>query len=61
MASRLAKKSPSYQNALWMARGREVLVPDGVYDHFAAGVGARGANARRRMDEALSIHIKLLP
>jgi len=21
-------------------------VPDGVYDHFAAGVGARGANAR---------------
>ena len=22
------------------------LVPDGVYDHFAAGVGARGANAR---------------
>src|SRR6267142_2455672 len=23
------------------------LVPDGVYDHFAAGVGARGANARQ--------------
>ncbi len=23
------------------------LVPDGVYDHFAAGVGARGAEARR--------------
>ncbi len=24
------------------------LVPDGVYEHFAAGVGARGAEARRR-------------
>jgi transketolase len=23
------------------------LVPDGVYDHFAAGIGARGAQARR--------------
>ena len=24
----------------------EFLVPDGVYDHFAEGIGARGANAR---------------
>jgi transketolase len=24
------------------------LVPDGVYEHFAAGIGARGAEARRR-------------
>ena len=23
-------------------------MPDGVYDHFAAGVGARGAEARRQ-------------
>jgi transketolase len=27
------------------------LVPDGVYDHFAAGVGARGAEARQRWTE----------
>jgi transketolase len=27
------------------------LVPDGVRDHFAAGVGARGADARRRWTE----------
>jgi transketolase len=29
------------------------LVPDGVYDHFAEGIGARGATALRRMEEAL--------
>ncbi len=27
------------------------LVPDGVYDHFAAGVGARGGQARRQWTE----------
>ena len=27
------------------------LVPDGVYEHFAAGVGARGAEARREWTE----------
>src|SRR5215467_9942217 len=27
------------------------LVPDGVYEHFAAGVGARGAEARRKWTE----------
>jgi transketolase len=27
------------------------LVPDGVYEHFAAGVGARGAQARREWTE----------
>ena len=27
------------------------LVPDGVYDHFAAGVGARGAKARQEWTE----------
>ncbi|HEY7652044.1 MAG TPA: transketolase, partial [Methylomirabilota bacterium] len=26
------------------------LVPDGVYEHFAAGVGARGAEARKRWE-----------
>ena len=29
------------------------LVPDGVYEHFAAGVGARGAKARSRMDRTV--------
>jgi transketolase len=27
------------------------LVPDGVYEHFAAGIGARGAKARRQWTE----------
>jgi transketolase len=27
------------------------LVPDGVYEHFAAGIGARGAEARRQWTE----------
>ena len=31
----------------------EFLVPDGVYDHFAEGVGARGAKARRDWIETL--------
>jgi transketolase len=30
------------------------LVPDGVYEHFAAGVGARGAKARREWTELFS-------
>ena len=29
------------------------LVPDGVREHFAAGIGARGAEARARVDRAL--------
>jgi len=29
----------------------QFLVPDGVYDHFASGVGARGAQARQRWSD----------
>ena len=29
------------------------LVPDGVREHFAAGIGARGAQAHRRVDRAV--------
>src|SRR5262245_53197041 len=32
------------------------LVPDGVYDHFAAGVGARGAEARRQWTERFAAY-----
>ncbi len=32
------------------------LVPDGVYEHFAAGVGRRGAEARRRWTELLGTY-----
>ena len=32
------------------------LVPDGVYEHFAAGVGARGARARRGWTELFSAY-----
>src|SRR5262244_2014903 len=32
------------------------LVPDGVYDHFAAGVGGRGAEARRQWTERFAAY-----
>jgi transketolase len=32
------------------------LVPDGVYDHFAAGVGARGAQIRREWKELFAAY-----
>lgn len=32
------------------------LVPDGVYEHFAAGVGARGAQARRQWTELFAAY-----
>ena len=34
-------------------RTRKFLVPEGVYEHFAAGIGARGAEARAGWIEAL--------
>src|SRR5881296_3227312 len=39
---RLAKRSYGWPE------GAQFLVPDGVREHFAAGIGARGAAARRR-------------
>jgi transketolase len=32
------------------------LVPDGVYEHFAAGIGARGADTRRNWNERLNAY-----
>jgi transketolase len=32
------------------------LVPDGVYEHFAAGVGARGANVRQQWTELFAAY-----
>jgi transketolase len=32
------------------------LVPDGVYEHFAAGIGARGANARQQWTELFAAY-----
>ena len=37
------------------------LVPDGVYDHFAAGVGARGAEARRQWTELFAAYRSQVP
>jgi len=34
----------------------QFLVPDGVYDHFAAGVGARGASARAEWEARLAAY-----
>ena len=32
------------------------LVPDGVYEHFAAGIGARGSEARRKWTELFAAY-----
>ncbi len=37
------------------------FVPDGVYEHFAAGVGARGAEARRQWTELLATYRSKYP
>src|SRR6058998_2387562 len=37
------------------------LVPDGVYEHFAAGIGARGADARRQWTELLATYRSKYP
>lgn len=37
------------------------LVPDGVYDHFASGVGSRGAEARQRWDNLMAAYAGQYP
>jgi transketolase len=37
------------------------LVPDGVYDHFAAGIGARGARARRAWTQLFGAYRSRFP
>jgi transketolase len=37
------------------------LVPDGVYDHFARGIGARGARARAAWDHMMTAYAKEHP
>ena len=37
------------------------LVPDGVYEHFTAGVGARGAQAHRQWTELFSLYRASFP
>jgi transketolase len=37
------------------------LVPEGVYEHFAAGVGARGAEARREWNELFAAYRDRFP
>jgi transketolase len=39
----------------------QFLVPDGVYDHFAAGVGARGAEARCQWTERFAAYRATYP
>jgi transketolase len=47
---RLAKRSYEWPE------DEKFLVPDGVYEHFAAGVGARGASLRREWTELLEAY-----
>ena len=37
------------------------LVPDGVYDHFASGVGARGAEARQQWNDLFAAYTSQYP
>src|SRR5262245_16657611 len=37
------------------------LVPDGVYEHFAAGIGARGAAARKKWESLFSAYQNKFP
>jgi transketolase len=37
------------------------LVPEGVYDHFAAGIGRRGAEARRKWNELFAAYQSEFP
>ena len=37
------------------------LVPDGVYEHFAAGIGARGADARRKWNDLIAAYREKFP
>ncbi|MGA8890481.1 MAG: transketolase [Anaeromyxobacteraceae bacterium] len=37
------------------------LVPEGVREHFARGIGARGADTHRRWNEALALHRQRRP
>jgi transketolase len=39
----------------------QFLVPDGVYDHFAAGIGARGASARAEWEARLAVYRQQFP
>jgi transketolase len=39
----------------------QFLVPDGVYEHFAEGIGARGAQARRQWTELLAAYRTRFP
>lgn len=34
----------------------QFLVPEGVYDHFAAGIGARGADARKKWEKLFAAY-----
>jgi transketolase len=47
---RLAKRSYGWPEEA------QFLVPDGVYEHFAAGVGARGAQARQQWTELFAAY-----
>ena len=46
---RLAKRSYGWPE------DAQFLVPDGVYEHFAAGIGARGAAARSQWTELFGV------
>lgn len=52
---RLAKRSYGWPE------DAKFLVPDGVYKHFAAGVGARGEQARRQWEELFASYRKKFP
>ena len=46
---------------LGMPEDAEFYVPDGVYEHFAAGIGARGAQSRQAWETTLAAYRQVQP
>ena len=54
--SRSARRRSVLPSAATDGPNEKFLVPDGVYEHFAAGVGARGAKARKEWTKLFSAY-----
>ena len=62
MANRSATRRSASPNARYgWPEDATFLVPDGVREHFAAGVGTRGANAHREWEERFAAYRPTYP
>ncbi|MFJ9843529.1 hypothetical protein ACIRYZ_24325 [Kitasatospora sp. NPDC101155] len=51
----------STKRFLGMPEDKDLFVPDGVYEHFAAGVGARGREARTSREARIEAYRTIHP